>query len=235
MNYNYRYHLESAEDQRESLDYHRDTCRLLYNHALHRCTQIPEDEGTVKQRVQKIRDELPDLKDWWEELTAIYSKVLQPTVMRLAHNVKALGKLKEQGYKVVSFGGSRHGSSAVSRTTSLVSNKTRRVVRPCCPCRNSQTFPSDSTAHSPTTRRSKKSRSKRTDWRLIRHLRHRTRTEPPAKPETPEKCVGIDVRFLKYAHDTDGFAVGSLKLSDERERLERGQRKLSRKEYGSNN
>jgi len=51
----------------------------------------------------------------------------------------------------------------------------------------------------------------------------------------PEKCVGIDVGILTYAHDTDGMAVGSLDLSDERERLEREQRKLSRKEHGSNN
>ena len=41
--------------------------------------------------------------------------------------------------------------------------------------------------------------------------------------------------ILTYAHDTDGTAVGSLDLSDERERLEREQRKLSRKQHGSNN
>jgi putative transposase len=54
--------------------------------------------------------------------------------------------------------------------------------------------------------------------------------EPPAQPE---RCVGIDVGILKYVHDSDGFAVGSLDLSDERERLEREQRNLSRKERGS--
>jgi putative transposase len=59
--------------------------------------------------------------------------------------------------------------------------------------------------------------------------------EPPDPPENPEKCVGIDVGILKYAHDTDGATVGSLDLSDERERLEREQRKLSRKQHGSNN
>lgn len=100
MNYNYRYRLDPSESQRATLDYHRDTCRQLYNHALYRFDQIPEDEGTVKRRVRKIRDELPDPKDWRDDLTDIYSKVLQPDVMRLAHNVKALEKLKEQGYNV---------------------------------------------------------------------------------------------------------------------------------------
>ena len=59
--------------------------------------------------------------------------------------------------------------------------------------------------------------------------------EPPELPENPEQCVGIDVGILKYAHDTDGTAVGPLDLTDERERLEREQRKLSRKQHGSNN
>ena len=62
MNYNYRYRLTPTESQRETLDYHRDTCRQLYNHALYRFNQIPESEGTVKQRVWNIRDELPDRK-----------------------------------------------------------------------------------------------------------------------------------------------------------------------------
>ena len=41
---------------------------------------------------------------------------------------------------------------------------------------------------------------------------------PAKKPESPEKCVGIDVEIFKYTHDTDGTAVESLDLSDERER-----------------
>jgi hypothetical protein len=73
MNYNYRYRLTPTGNQRETLDYHRDTCRQLYNHALCRLNQIPEDEDTVKQRVRKIRDELPEFKHWWDALTDSYS------------------------------------------------------------------------------------------------------------------------------------------------------------------
>jgi Transposase and inactivated derivatives len=65
----------------------------------------------------------------------------------------------------------------------------------------------------------------------------------PAKLENPDRCVGIDVGILKYTHDTDGRAVGSLDLDldlqNERERLTREQRSLSlslsRKQQGSNN
>ena len=62
-----------------------------------------------------------------------------------------------------------------------------------------------------------------------------TPDDPPEKPENPKRCVGIDVGILSYTHDTSGTSVGSLDLSDERERLEREQRKLSRKEHGSAN
>ncbi|KDS91740.2 hypothetical protein FK85_19175 [Halorubrum saccharovorum] len=57
----------------------------------------------------------------------------------------------------------------------------------------------------------------------------------PEKLETPEKVVGIDVEILTYAHDTDGYAIESPDFSEERERLERAQRDLSRKEHGSAN
>lgn len=66
-------------------------------------------------------------------------------------------------------------------------------------------------------------------------LQLETPNDPPEKPNDPEQCVGIDVGILKYTHDTDGLAVGSLDLSDEQERLEHEQRVLSRKEHGSNN
>ena len=62
-----------------------------------------------------------------------------------------------------------------------------------------------------------------------------TENGAPPKPENPEKCVGIDVGILKYAHDSDGTAVEGPDLSDERERLERAQRDLSQKDHGSAN
>ncbi len=62
-----------------------------------------------------------------------------------------------------------------------------------------------------------------------------TSEEPPEKPAQPTDVVGIDVGILKYTHDTDGVAVRSLDLSEERDRLEYEQRVLSRKEKGSAN
>lgn len=56
-----------------------------------------------------------------------------------------------------------------------------------------------------------------------------TNEEPP-KPVDPDRCVGINVDILK--HTRDGRAVG-LVLQDERDRLEREQRSLSREQHSN--
>ena len=66
-------------------------------------------------------------------------------------------------------------------------------------------------------------------------LQLETPDNPPEKPDELTKTVGIDVGILNYASDTDGTAVGSLNVSDERKRLKRAQRDLSRKKHRSNN
>jgi len=240
MNYNYRYRLKPTESQRETLDYHRNTCRQLYNHVLYRFNQIPESEGTVKQRVRKIRDELPGLKDWWDALTDVYSKVLQPTVMRLAKNIRALGKLKEQDYNVgeLQWKSPREFRSFTYNQSGFELNKkggqTVLVLSKLAdiPIELHRPISDDATVKEVTLKKEKTG-----EWFAIFGIE--TDTEPPAKPSLENidagKMVGIDVGILKYAHDTDGTAVESLDLSVERDRLEREQRKLSRKEHGSNN
>ena len=103
MDYALKYRLFPDSQQREQLDWVRDTVRQLYNHSLHRYNRIPETEGTVKQRVTQVRDEIPDLKDWWTDLTNIYSTVLQQAVEQIATNIENLGKLKQKGYSVGSL------------------------------------------------------------------------------------------------------------------------------------
>jgi len=240
MNYNYRYRLTPTESQRETLDYHRDTCRQLYNHALYHFIQIPESEGTVKQRVRTIRDELPDLKEWWDALTDIYSKVLQPTVMRIAKNVNALGKLKEQGYNVGelrwksprefrSFTYNQSGFELDKKGGQTVLSLSKLAD---IPIEVHRPLPDDATVKEVTLKKEKTG-----EWFAIFGIE--MEMEPPTKPQLSdidaENMVGIDVGILKYAHDTDGTAVESLDPTHERDRLEREQRNLSRKAYESNN
>jgi putative transposase len=240
MNYNYRYRLKPTEDQRETLDYHRDTCRQLYNHALYRFNRIPDSAGTVKQRVRTIRDELPDLKDWWDALTDIYSKVLQPTVMRIAKNINALGKLKEKGYNVgeLRWKSSREFRSFTYNQSGFeLDKKSGQTVLSLSkladiPIELHRPLSDDATVKQVTLKKEKTG-----EWFAIFGIE--MDTAPPAKSPlseiNAENMVGIDVGILKYAHDTDGTAVESLDLTDERHRLEREQRNLSRKAYESKN
>ena len=160
--------------------------------------------------------------------------------MRIAKNVKRLGQLKEQGYKVgelrwksprefcsftynqSGFELDKKGGQTVLSLSKLADIRIE-LHRP---------LPDDATVKEVTLKKEKNG-----DWFAIFGIE--MDTEPPAKPPLEEidthEMVGIDVGILKYAHDTDGTAVASLDLSEERDRVEREQRKLSRKEYGSNN
>lgn len=65
MEYSPRFRLLPNTEQRETMDWTRNTVRQVYNHGLYRFNQLDESEGTVKQRVRHIRDELPEVKRWW--------------------------------------------------------------------------------------------------------------------------------------------------------------------------
>ena len=103
MDYVLKYRLFPTTRQRELLDWVRDTVRQVYNHALHRFNRIPETTGTVRQRVLQVRDELPELKDWWSDLTDVYSTVLQQAVEQIETNINNLSKLRDAGYTVGSL------------------------------------------------------------------------------------------------------------------------------------
>ena len=64
----------------------------------------------------------------------------------------------------------------------------------------------------------------------------------PERPEKPavenihlEDTVGIDLGILKFVHDSDGNAVTPLDESEDRERIEKRHRELSRKQHDSAN
>jgi len=185
--------------------------------------------------VRQVRDQLTSLKDWWDELNDVYSTVAQAAVMRIEDSIKALSQLKQNGYNVGSLNWKAPKVSVVSPTYSLASSSIVRTANPYCRCRNLRIFPSSNTAQFLTPRTVKEITIKKEstgEWFASFTVGDK---ETPEKPTDPDRCVGIDVGILKYAHDTDGTAVESLDLSDERERLERAQHDLSQKERGSAN
>ena len=239
MHYTYRFRLKPTAEQRKLLDYHRDTCRQLYNHALSEFNEIPKSEGTLSQRVRQVRDQLPGLKDWWDELNDLYSTVAQAAVMRIEDSITALSGLKDKGYNVGSlnwkapreFRSFTYVQSGFefdkkNGQTVLSLSKLADISIEC-----HRDIPDDKTVKEVTLKKEPTG-----EWYASFAVDDK---EEPAKPSLKDidadDVVGIDVGILKYAHDTDGTAVGSLDLTNERDRLEREQRNLSRKEHGSNN
>jgi putative transposase len=230
MNYNYRYRLRPSDALEERLVSTVDTCRQVYNHFLHR---LNRNDDTSLYSEQK---RLPNLKKWWNDLKQVHSKVLQKVVQRLYDNLSTLCGRKNNGHHVGALkwkGTGEYRSFTYSQSgfeLKSTSGRARLWLSKIgeFPITFHRDLPDDAKIKTVTVKQEPTGK-----WYAI--LGVETADEPPEKPENPEKCVGIDVGILKYAHDTNGTAVGSLDLSDERERLERAQRDLSRKEHGSNN
>ncbi|MDS0473842.1 transposase [Natrinema sp. 1APR25-10V2] len=231
MQYNYKYRLDPSEAICEALRHHVDTCRQLYNHVLYLLNA--SDDIPARYEVQ---GRLPDLKSWWDDLGNVYSKVLQMVVKRVYDNLSTLKAQKESGhtvgmlkwkppreYRSLTYNQSGFELKNTSGRPVLWLSKIGEI-----PIHLHRDIPEDATTKQVTVKREPTG-----EWYATFGIN--VDEDTSEKPETPENVVGIDVGILKYAHDTDGYAIESPDFSEERERLERAQRNLSRKEHGSNN
>ena len=231
MQYNYKYRLDPSEALSETLLSHVDTCRQLYNHVIYKLNK--KDEIPARY---KIQGQLPDLKTWWDDLNDVHSKVLQMVVKRVYDNLSTLKAQKENGravgmlkwkppreYRSFTYNQSGFKLKNTSGRPVLWLSKIGKI-----PIHLHRDIPENATIKQITIKQEPTG-----EWFATFGIDVEDPT--PEKPETPEKAIGIDVGILKYAHDTDGYAIESPDFSDERERLERAQRDLSRKEHGSAN
>jgi putative transposase len=227
------------------MDWQRNTVRQLYNHALNEFEQIPEDTGTLRQRVWMVRDTLPALKDWWPGLKQVYSTVLQKAVERIRDNIQNLGKLKAKGYDVGSLNWKRprdfrsftyrqsgfelDKKSGPNGRGVLILKKLKSKTREI-PIRLHRDLPDHNSIKEVTLKKDSTGA-----WYASFCIETETPDKPAVEDIDPDDTVGLDLGVLSFIHDSDGRSVGRLELSDERKRLEREQRSLSRKEYESNN
>ncbi|MFC3956809.1 RNA-guided endonuclease InsQ/TnpB family protein [Halovivax cerinus] len=230
MRYNYRYRLNPSDALRGTLDRHRDLYRQVYNHFLHRLNRI---DGTTKYG--EI-NELPSIKKWWSDLSDLYSRTLQNVVERFYDNLSRLKDAKENGRKVGSLkwkAPNEYRSFTYRQSGFKLKNTSGQTVLRLSkigeiPVRLHRKLPDNAGIKQVTLKKEPTG-----EWFAV--LGIDTDNNAPPKPENPDRCVGIDVGILSYTYDSDGFSVGPLNLSDERERLERAQRDLSRKDHGSAN
>jgi len=230
MNYNYRYRLNPSDALAKRLAWTVDTCRQVYNHFLHRLNRVDDTSAYSEQK------RLPELKDWWTDLKQVHSKVLQKVVQRLYDNLSTLRGRKDNGYRVGTLnwkGPGEYRSFTYSQSgfeLKDTSGRTRLRLSKLgtIPLTFHRDLPDEATIKTVTVKQEPTG-----NWYAV--LGVETPDDRPEKSDELTDVVGLDVGILKYAHDTDGTAVESPDLSDERERLERAQRNLSRKEHGSNN
>ena len=78
MHYAYRYRLHPTEAQRELLDYYRDTCRQLYNHALNEFEQSLTQQELSTSECAKSETNYPTSKT---------GGTISPTCIQLSHKL----------------------------------------------------------------------------------------------------------------------------------------------------
>lgn len=245
MKYSPRYRLLPTTEQRKAMDWTRNTTRQLYNHALHEYNRIPEEEGTVRQRVWQIRDTIPELKTWWTDLTEVYSTVLQKAVERVRTNITNLGKLRDAGYDVGALrwkAPNEYRSFTYRQSGFELDEKSGPANRGILrlkklhggtydiPIRLHRSLPDHDAIKEVTVKKEPTGA-----WYVSFCIETETPEKPPVEDVDVADCVGIDLGVLNFVHDSDGRAVSRLDLTADRERLEREQRSLSRKQKGSNN
>ncbi len=249
MEYSPRFRLYPTTPQRELLGWQLDTVRQVYNDGLKRYNDLPpaeDDDRTVKQRVQHVRDQLPDLKQRWSEYgwDQVYSTVLQEAVERIATNIENLGKLKAAGYDVGSLNwkSPREYQSFTYRQRGFELDKKsgrtgrgRLILKKVrgetieIPIRLHRDIDPADIKHVTLKREASGA------WYASFDIEKETPDKPEVEEIDPNNTVGLDLGILNFVFDSDGRAINRLDLSDDRDRLEREQRNLSRKRYESRN
>ncbi|ELY93675.1 RNA-guided endonuclease InsQ/TnpB family protein [Natrialba taiwanensis] len=241
MEYSHRHRAYPTETVAEGLEHHLDVHRQLYNHVLWDYENSPEDD---KLSEYDQNNKLPEWKRKWPVFSELHSKAAQATVARFHRYLSNLRKKKEKGYKVgrlkrqapTEYRSVTYSQSGFDLNEKRGHDKYAYVhfskigwVK----IRYSRPIPDHATIKEVTFKKETTG-----EWFVSFGL-ETDDTNLPEKPDVDSlntsNSVGIDLGILNYIHTSDGKTVDWLDLKDEYERLRREQRKLSRKQKGSNN
>ena len=239
MEYSHRYPAYPTQQVAARLEHHIDIHRQAYNYTLYEYENVDADDiGSA----YKHHYRLPGWKDEFPLFSEANSKALQRTVTRFYQNLDGLSEQKENGrtvgklnwkspreFQSMTFSQSGFELKNTSgRHATLWLSKIGDIK-----IRYHREIPNDAAIKEVTVKKETTG-----DWFVSVGLE----TDEANLPEKPDvdsldlsNSVGIDLGILNYIHTSDGKTVDWLDLNDEYERLRREQRKLSRKENGSNN
>jgi putative transposase len=232
VNRSYKYRLYPSEQDKEELEKHLDLCRQVYNHFLEELNEADEIPSKYE-----MHGKLPELKQDWEELQQVHSKVLQRVITQLYDNLKSLSEQKKRGNKV---GKLRYKGKGWFKTIEYNQSgfKLKKTGNRLDRLMLSKIGEVPIRIHREIEGEVKGVILKRDnsgDWYAI----FQTEKEAPEKDTTESEnveAVGIDLGIQKFIVDSDGNRVEHPKnVEKAEERLKKEQRNLSRKEKGSNN
>jgi len=236
----FKYRVHPTEDVAREARRHINICREVYNHA--RGLYDSASDGN-KPTYTQLQNKLPAWKHRWNSWKTVNSKCLQMAVRRIFSSLSVLKSLKSKGYNV-----GKLKWKPPQEYRSIVFNQSGfDVDRNTGPTEHaalelSKLGTMDVDYHRPipedgTIKEIRLKEEKSGKWYASVVVDH-----DPEHPEIPavediqlEDTVGIDLGILKFVHDSDGNAVTPLDESEDRERIERRHRALSRKQHGSAN
>ncbi|WP_255150087.1 RNA-guided endonuclease InsQ/TnpB family protein [Halorarius halobius] len=239
MDYSHRYHAYPTQAVAERLEHHIDVHRQAYNYTRYEYENVDaENIGSA----YKHHYRLPDWKDKYPVFSEVNSKALQRTVTRFYQNLSNLSEKKQNGHKVGKLkwkSPTEYQSMTYSQSGFKLKNTSGRHATlelskvGDIQIRYHRPIPDEAEIKEVTIKKETTG-----EWFVSFGLE----TDDADLPEKPDgdsldasNSVGIDLGILNYIHTSDGKTVDWLDLEDDYERLRREQRKLSRKENGSNN
>ena len=239
MEYTHRYHAFPTQTVAAELKRHIDIHRQAYNYTLYEYENVDADNiGSA----YKHHYRLPDWKDEFPVFSEVNSKALQRTVTRFYQNLSNLKAQKDNGNTVgkLNWKSPREFRSMTFSQSGFELKNTsgRRATVELSKIgdlkiRYHRELPAEADIKEVTIKEETTG-----EWFVSFGL-ETDEAELPEKPDVDSldasNSVGIDLGILNYIHTSDGIAVDWLELEVEYERLRREQRKLSRKDEGSNN
>ncbi|MDB2226345.1 transposase [Halorubrum ezzemoulense] len=240
MEYSHRYHAYPTQKVAETVEQHIDVHRQAYNFTRYEYTNHNDADNVGS--AYKHHDRLTDWKDEFSVFTEVHSKALQRTVTRFYQNLSNLSEKKRNGQKVgmlkwkspAEFQSMTYSQSGFELKNTSGRNATLWLSKiGDIPIRYHRELPDTAEIKEVTIKKETTG-----EWFVSFGLE----TDEADLPEKPSvdalntnNSVGIDLGIRNYIHTSDGKTVDWLDLGDEYEQLRRKQRKLSRKEEGSNN
>jgi len=217
------------------------TCREVYNHALTQEYRPAPDYD--KPSYTTMQNKLPQWKQKWPEWGTVYSKCLQMAVRRIKHSENVLDSLKERGFNVGTLKWKRpreYRSITYNQSGFDVDRNTGRTGHAVVNFSKIGDFhlnyhrplPGDATIKEIILKKPKTG-----DWTVSIVVEYDA--DYPDKPAVEdiavEETVGIDLGITKFVHDSENRTFARLDEEDDRERIEKRHRSLSRKQHQSAN